>query len=181
MKKWIRSWICFSAFESILEVISKDCLILLESTVPIGTTHRLYDLLNNSIPSSINVELAYCPERVMPGNILQELVANDRIVGGVNNGSTISALAFYKQFVLGNVYSTNAKTAEMVKLAENSYRDLNIAFANELSIICDQNKIDVWELIKLANYHPRVDILNPGAGVGGHCIAVDPWFDTSKF
>jgi UDP-N-acetyl-D-mannosaminuronic acid dehydrogenase len=125
------------------------------------------------------VAIAYCPERVLPGNILRELVENDRVVGGIDQKSTERAAAFYRSFVAGAVLETTAKTAEMTKLTENSFRDVNIAFANELSMLCDQFGIDVWELIGLANRHPRVNILKPGCGVGGHCIAVDPWFIVS--
>jgi UDP-N-acetyl-D-mannosaminuronic acid dehydrogenase len=125
--------------------------------------------------------IAYCPERVLPGKILYELEHNDRVIGGLDEKSTEKAIEFYSLFVKGNLHKTNSKTAEMCKLVENAYRDLNIAFANELSIICDKLGIDVWELIELANKHPRVNILKPGVGVGGHCIAVDPWFIVSKF
>jgi UDP-N-acetyl-D-mannosaminuronic acid dehydrogenase len=125
--------------------------------------------------------ISYCPERVLPGKILYELQHNDRIIGGINSASTAKAVAFYSQFVQGKLYETNAKTAEMCKLVENSFRDLNIAFANELSMICDTAGINVWELITMANRHPRVKILNPGPGVGGHCIAVDPWFLVDSF
>src|SRR5690554_7186897 len=127
------------------------------------------------------LHIAYCPERVLPGNVMYELVNNDRVVGGVDDFSTKKAGAFYQGFVTGEIHQTNSRTAEMCKLVENSSRDVQIAFANELSIICDRANINVWELIRLANKHPRVNILQPGTGVGGHCIAVDPWFIVSEF
>ena len=127
------------------------------------------------------IHIAHCPERVLPGNIIYELGHNDRVIGGIDETATAKAIAFYKRFVKGDLHATNAKTAEMCKLMENSYRDINIAIANELSIICEKAGINVWELISLANKHPRVNILQPGAGVGGHCIAVDPWFVVSEF
>jgi UDP-N-acetyl-D-mannosaminuronic acid dehydrogenase len=125
--------------------------------------------------------IAYCPERVLPGNVMNELVNNDRVIGGIDEVSTDKAIAFYRQFVKGELHSTNARTAELCKLTENSSRDVQIAFANELSLICDKSQIDVWELIRLANKHPRVNILQPGCGVGGHCIAVDPYFIVAEF
>ena len=125
--------------------------------------------------------IAYCPERVLPGNVIYELVHNDRVIGGINEASTDKAIEFYSHFVQGTLHRTNCKTAEMCKLTENSSRDVQIAFANELSLICDKAGINVWELISLANKHPRVNILQPGCGVGGHCIAVDPYFITSNF
>ena len=131
--------------------------------------------LEKGIDTSL-LNIAYCPERVLPGNVMNELISNDRVVGGLNAKSTRIVADFYRQFVEGNIFETDAKTAELCKLTENSFRDVNLAFANELSLICDKEKIDVWNLIKLANQHPRVDILAPGTGVGGHCIAVDPWF-----
>ena len=127
------------------------------------------------------IHIAYCPERVLPGNVMHELVHNDRVIGGIDKESTQKAVAFYRQFVKGELHETNARTAEMCKLTENSSRDVQIAFANELSLICDKAGIDVWELIRLANKHPRVNILQPGCGVGGHCIAVDPYFITSDY
>ena len=127
------------------------------------------------------INIAYCPERVLPGNIMYELIHNDRVIGGINEDSTNAAILFYKNFVKGKLYPTNARTAEMCKLVENSSRDAQIAFANELSLICDKANINVWELIELANKHPRVNILNPSCGVGGHCIAVDRWFIASQF
>ena len=124
--------------------------------------------------------IAYCPERVIPGNIMKELIENPRVIGGVNKQSTYQASEFYQTFVTGEILETEAKTAEMCKLVENGFRDVNIAFANELSLLCDKNGVNVWDLIKLANHHPRVDILQPGTGVGGHCVAVDPWFLVSE-
>ena len=165
-----------SATESITPYIKKNNLIILESTSPVGTTEQVEKKLKENGIDTSEIFIAHCPERVLPGNIMNELVENDRIVGGINKKSTKAAASFYETFVKGNVYSTDCRTAELAKLAENSFGDVNIAFANELSIICDKLEIDVWELIKLTNKHPRVDILNPGAGVGGHCIAVDPWF-----
>ena len=127
------------------------------------------------------INIAYCPERVLPGNVMHELVENDRVIGGVDEASTLKAISFYSKYVKGELHGTNARTAEMCKLVENSSRDSQIAFANELSIICDKADINVWELINLANKHPRVNILQPGCGVGGHCIAVDPYFIVSNF
>lgn len=165
-----------SATRSIANLIKPGDLIILESTSPVGTTEKMADLLS-SLGVDINkIFIAHCPERVLPGKILYELVHNDRIVGGINPISTEKACAFYKVFVKGEVLQTNARTAELCKLSENAYRDVNIAFANELSMVCEDLNIDVWELRKLANHHPRVNILEPGCGVGGHCIAVDPWF-----
>lgn len=155
-------------------------LIILESTSPVGTTEKIQKILSNYTANLEDIHIAYCPERVLPGKIMTEIVENDRIVGGINSVSTKKIKEFYSSFVKGKIFGTDAKTAEMCKLAENSFRDLNIAFANELSIICENNEIDVWNLISLANKHPRVNILNPGAGVGGHCIAVDPWFIISE-
>ncbi len=148
-------------------------LILLESTCPIGTTHKIARELEKVCP---DVYVAYCPERVFPGNILYELIQNDRVVGGVNDASTVKAMEFYQSFTCGDIVATDVRTAEAVKLAENVYRDINIAYANELSMIADRLNLNIKELILLANKHPRVQILNPGIGVGGHCIAVDPWF-----
>lgn len=163
---------------SIAPFVKPGNLIILESTSPVGTTDNCVAkiLMKEGHDTEHDICVAHCPERVLPGRILIELIQNDRIVGGINPKSTAAAATFYEEFVNGEVLKTNAKTAEMSKLAENSCRDVNIAFANELSIICDQEKIDVWELIQLANRHPRVNILKPGPGVGGHCIAVDPWF-----
>lgn len=153
-------------------------LVILESTSPVGTTeHTVARILReDGHEVGKDVHVAHCPERVLPGRILIELVENDRIVGGINSTSTEKAASFYRSFVRGEVLETNAATAEMAKLTENAFRDVNIAFANEMSIICDTLGIDIWDLINLANRHPRVNILQPGPGVGGHCIAVDPWF-----
>jgi UDP-N-acetyl-D-mannosaminuronic acid dehydrogenase len=151
-------------------------LVVLESTSPIGTTEKIKKILMQSGVAESDFALAYCPERVLPGRIIDELIANDRIVGGINDKSADMAANFYSSFVKGKIHKTSAKTAEMCKLAENSFRDVNLAFANEISMLCDNESIDVWELVNLANKHPRVNILKPGAGVGGHCIAVDPWF-----
>jgi UDP-N-acetyl-D-mannosaminuronic acid dehydrogenase len=167
-----------SATRLISPYVKPGNLVILESTSPVGTTHEMVAGILKETGHDIEHEVfvAHCPERVLPGRILTELVENDRIVGGINRQSTEKAVAFYKLFVRGEVLATDARTAELTKLTENSFRDVNIAFANELSLICDQEGIDVWELIALANRHPRVNILNPGPGVGGHCIAVDPWF-----
>lgn len=179
-----------AAARSIAPVLAKGNLVILESTSPVGTTDQLAEWLaaarpDLSFPQAAgevaDVQVAYCPERVLPGRVVHELVANDRVIGGMSKAATEMAAALYRTFVEGDLVPTNARTAEMCKLTENSFRDVNIAFANELSIICDSLGINVWELISLANRHPRVNILQPGAGVGGHCIAVDPWFivDTS--
>lgn len=174
-----------AAAESIAPVLQAGNLVVLESTSPVGTTERLSDWLalyrpDLSFPqqagNKADIKVAHCPERVLPGYVLQELVSNDRVIGGLSDACSEAACELYKVFVKGECIVTNARTAEMAKLTENSFRDVNIAFANELSIICDKLKINVWELIKLSNRHPRVNILNPGPGVGGHCIAVDPWF-----
>ena len=171
-----------SSAKAISKVIQKNQMILIESTCPVGTTRKVASLIENITNlSQKDFCVAYCPERVLPGNILSELIDNDRVVGGISETDSLKAKIFYKTFCKGKVHETKAETAELVKLTENSYRDVNIAFANELSIICSSLKIDVSELISLANYHPRVNILNPGAGVGGHCIAVDPWFIVSQF
>jgi len=168
------------AAKTIAPIIKKGNLIILESTSPVGATEDLIKELEDNGAETDGVHICYCPERVLPGNIMHELVFNDRIIGGVNTESAIAGKKFYELFVKGEVSTTNARTAEMCKLVENSYRDVNIAFANEISIICNSEGIDPWELISLANKHPRVDILQPGVGVGGHCIAVDPWFIVSK-
>ncbi|GAB6077209.1 UDP-N-acetyl-D-mannosamine dehydrogenase [Desulfurobacterium crinifex] len=166
-----------SATRMILPYLEEDNLVIIESTSPIGTTERMYDLIISERPElKGKIYMAYCPERVLPGKILYELQYNDRVIGGINQESAKKAKEFYSLFVKGELHETNAKTAEMCKLVENAYRDVNIAFANELSLICDKAGINVWELIELANKHPRVNILQPGVGVGGHCIAVDPWF-----
>jgi UDP-N-acetyl-D-mannosaminuronic acid dehydrogenase len=171
-----------AATEGILPLLKQGDLYIIESTSPVGTTERMRDFILSRRPElKDNLYIAYCPERVLPGNVMYELVHNDRVIGGVNQESTEKATAFYHQFVKGELHQTNARTAEMCKLTENSSRDVQIAFANELSLICDKANIDVWELIHLANKHPRVNILQPGSGVGGHCIAVDPYFITSEF
>lgn len=193
-----------SATKAIASFVKEGDIVILESTSPVGTTELVAKTLAESRPelfdnSTSNIHeipqergqnsklfIAHCPERVLPGHIMRELVENDRIVGGITPEATAKTVEFYETFVSGAVLSTDARTAEMAKLTENSFRDTNIAFANELSMLCDKFDINVWELISLANRHPRVNILNPGAGVGGHCIAVDPWFivhaggDTAK-
>lgn len=169
-----------SATRSIAPFIKKGNIIILESTSPVGTTEQMVDFLKEEGVDTGSVYVAHCPERVLPGRIMIELVENARIVGGVTPEATKKTVEFYKTFVEGKVLETDARTAEMAKLTENSSRDVQIAFANELSVLCDKFEIDVWELIRLANHHPRVNILNPGAGVGGHCIAVDPWFIVDK-
>ena len=163
-----------SATNSMLHILKSGDLVILESTSPVGTSDQISKIIADAGVKDVLV--AYCPERVLPGNTLVELLENDRVVGGVSAGATEKAAEFYKTFVNGKILKTKANVAEMCKLVENSYRDLNIAFANELSVICKNENIDVWELIDLANHHPRVDIMQPGVGVGGHCIAVDPWF-----
>ncbi len=169
-----------AATRAIIPVLAEGDLVILESTSPPGTTERVAELVREARPalfeSATPPLFAHCPERVLPGRILVELVENDRIVGGLDEAATEAAAAFYRRFVTGQVIETNARTAEMAKLVENSFRDVNIAFANELSVLAHDMDIDVWELIRIANHHPRVDILQPGPGVGGHCIAVDPWF-----
>ena len=167
-----------AATRALLPLLRPGNLVLLESTCPVGTTDELVAtiLAETGYAPGEDFHVAYCPERVLPGRILTELVENDRIVGGVTPASTEVAVAFYEGFVRGEVVPTDARTAEMVKLTENSFRDVNIAFANELSMMCAKLGVSVWELIRLANRHPRVSILQPGPGVGGHCIAVDPWF-----
>ncbi|WP_038249447.1 UDP-N-acetyl-D-mannosamine dehydrogenase [Ghiorsea bivora] len=169
-----------SATKAIAPYIRKGNLILLESTSPVGTTDKMAQVLQNEGVDINEVYIAHSPERVLPGHIMRELVENDRVVGGINDESTKVAAEFYRTFVEGTVLETNAKTAEMAKLTENSFRDVNIAFANELSMLCDDLDIDTRELIALANRHPRVNVLNPGCGVGGHCISVDPWFIVDK-
>ena len=178
-----------AAARSIAPVLEKGNLVVLESTSPVGTTEEMSIWLADARPDltfphqagdTADIQIAYCPERVLPGRILEELVDNDRVVGGLSLKATEMAIALYQTFVKGECIATNARTAEMSKLTENAFRDVNIAFANELSLISDQLDIDVWELISLANRHPRVNILQPGPGVGGHCIAVDPWFIVDK-
>lgn len=171
-----------AAVSKITPTLEKGALVILESTSPVGTTRLIEKQIYKDRPElEGHIFIAYCPERVLPGNILYELKHNDRAIGGINKVSTQKAIDFYKHFVVGTLHPTNAKTAEMVKLVENASRDNQIAFANELSIICDKAGINVWDMIALANKHPRVNILNPGTGVGGHCIAVDPWFIVSEF
>jgi UDP-N-acetyl-D-mannosaminuronic acid dehydrogenase len=171
-----------AATNGVIPLLKEGDLYIIESTSPIGTTEKMMNLIYTSRPELRDkIHIAYCPERVLPGNVMHELVHNDRVIGGVNEGSTQRALGFYKNYVKGELHATNARTAEMCKLVENSSRDVQIAFANELSLICDKAGIDVWELIHLANKHPRVNILQPGCGVGGHCIAVDPYFITADF
>jgi UDP-N-acetyl-D-mannosaminuronic acid dehydrogenase len=175
----------FAAARSVAPHLQSGNLIILESTCPVGTTEDIRDLMagmrpdlrfpNDDTPDA-DVFIAYCPERVLPGRILIELVQNDRCIGGLTPASAVAARQFYETFVRGECFETDARTAEMVKLTENAFRDTNIAFANELSMICDRLDIDVWDVIDFANRHPRVNILKPGPGVGGHCIAVDPWF-----
>lgn len=171
-----------SATRMVLPLLKEGDLYVIESTSPVGTTEYMADIIFSERPELRGkIYIAYCPERVLPGNIIYELVHNDRVIGGIDEVSTEKAISFYKQFVKGELHATNCKTAEMCKLTENSSRDVQIAFANELSYICDKVGINVWELIKLANKHPRVNILQPGCGVGGHCIAVDPYFITSAY
>src|SRR5688572_5896801 len=174
-----------AATTSIAPVLKKGDLVILESTSPVGTTEQLAQWLADARPDlsfphqaaeQADVNVAYCPERVLPGKVVHELVSNDRVIGGMTRRCSQRATELYQAFVEADCIPTSARTAEMCKLTENSFRDVNIAFANELSIICDKLGINVWELIKLANRHPRVNILQPGPGVGGHCIAVDPWF-----
>ena len=171
-----------SATKNILPFLKEGDLYIIESTSPIGTTEKMMNLIYGERPElKGKLNIAYCPERVLPGNVMHELVHNDRVIGGIDENSSHKALNFYKQFVKGKLYITNSRTAEMCKLIENSSRDVQIAFANELSLICDKADVNVWELIKLANKHPRVNILQPGCGVGGHCIAVDPYFIVSDY
>lgn len=178
-----------SASKAIAPVLKKGDLVILESTSPVGATEQMAEWMAQARPDltfpqthgeESDIRVAHCPERVLPGHVLRELVQNDRVIGGMTAKCSEKAAALYKTFVEGECVITNARTAEMCKLTENSFRDVNIAFANELSIICDKLDINVWELIRLANRHPRVNILQPGPGVGGHCIAVDPWFIVSK-
>lgn len=171
-----------AATKAIIPLLKQDDLYIIESTSPIGTTEKMTHLIYSERPElEGKLSIAYCPERVLPGNVMYELVHNDRVIGGIDETSTEKAIAFYRQFIKGNLHKTNARTAEMCKLVENSSRDVQIAFANELSLICDKANINVWELISLANKHPRVNILQPGAGVGGHCIAVDPYFIVADY
>jgi UDP-N-acetyl-D-mannosaminuronic acid dehydrogenase len=178
-----------AATKSIAPVLKKGDLVILESTSPVGTTEKMAEWLSAARPDltfpqqigeESDISVAYCPERVLPGRVVHELVNNDRVIGGLTRRCSKRATDLYKSFVKGECFETTARTAEMCKLTENAFRDVNIAFANELSIICDELKINVWELIRLANRHPRVSVLQPGPGVGGHCIAVDPWFIVSE-
>ena len=171
-----------AATRAVIPFLKQGDLFVIESTSPVGTTESMMEIIYGERPElKDKIYIAYCPERVLPGNVIYELIHNDRVIGGVNPESTEKAIEFYSQFVQGTLHKTNARTAEMCKLTENSSRDVQIAFANELSIICDKADINVWELISLANKHPRVNILQPGCGVGGHCIAVDPYFITADF
>ncbi|MFS8974648.1 UDP-N-acetyl-D-mannosamine dehydrogenase [Cupriavidus necator] len=178
-----------AAAESIAPVLQPGNIVVLESTSPVGTTEQMVEWLAACRPdlrfpregeSVVDINVAYCPERVLPGQVVRELVENDRIIGGLTRACSDRAMELYRVFVSGDLLVTNARTAEMGKLTENAYRDVNIAFANELSMICERIGVDVWELIRLANHHPRVNVLQPGCGVGGHCIAVDPWFIVDK-
>ena len=169
-----------AATQSIASYVKDGDMVILESTSPVGTTQKMAEVLSEAGVDIAGIYIAYCPERVLPGKIMTELVENDRVVGGLTLEATQRVSSFYRTFVRGAVLETDAKTAEMCKLTENSFRDVNIGFANELSLICAKDGINVWDLIKLANRHPRVNILQPGAGVGGHCIAVDPWFIVAR-
>lgn len=171
-----------SATRMVIPFLREGNLFVIESTSPVMTTEKMAELIFKERPElKDKIYIAYCPERVLPGNVLYELEHNDRVIGGIDPASSEKAIEFYAQFVKGKLHTTNARTAEMCKLTENSSRDAQIAFANELSMICDKADINIWELIELANKHPRVNILQPGCGVGGHCIAVDPWFIVSDF
>lgn len=171
-----------SATKTVIPFLKEGDLFIIESTSPVGTTEKMAELIFAERPElKGHIHIAYCPERVLPGNVIFELVNNDRVIGGIDDASADAAADFYGKFVTGHLYKTNCRTAEMCKLVENSSRDVQIAFANELSMICEKAGINVWELISLANKHPRVNILQPGCGVGGHCIAVDPYFISSAF
>ena len=171
-----------AATRTVIPYLKEGDVFIIESTSPVGTTGDMTNLIFTERPElQGRIYVAYCPERVLPGNVIHELIHNDRVIGGMDEDSTEKAAAFYRHFVKGELHKTDCKTAEMCKLTENSSRDVQIAFANELSLICDKAGINVWELIRLANKHPRVNILQPGCGVGGHCIAVDPYFITSEF
>jgi UDP-N-acetyl-D-mannosaminuronic acid dehydrogenase len=178
-----------AASRSVARVLRSGNVVILESTAPVGATEKMCRWMAEERPElsfpdtrgeKADIRVAHCPERVLPGKVLRELVENDRVIGGITERCTEAAAAIYTMFVNGKLVHTDVRTAELCKLAENAYRDVNIAFANELSLLCDRYAIDVWELIELANRHPRVNILQPGAGVGGHCIAVDPWFIISQ-
>ena len=171
-----------SATKTVIPFLKEGDLFIIESTSPVGTTEKMAELIFAERPElKGRIHIAYCPERVLPGNVIYELVNNDRVIGGIDDASADAAAEFYGKFVNGQLHKTNCRTAEMCKLVENSSRDVQIAFANELSMICEKAAINVWELISLANKHPRVNILQPGCGVGGHCIAVDPYFISSAF
>ena len=171
-----------SATKTVIPFLKEGDLFVIESTSPVGTTEKMAELIFAERPElKGRIHIAYCPERVLPGNVIFELVNNDRVIGGIDDASADAAAEFYGKFVTGQLHKTNCRTAEMCKLVENSSRDVQIAFANELSMICEKAGINVWELISLANKHPRVNILQPGCGVGGHCIAVDPYFISSAF
>lgn len=171
-----------SATKTVIPLLKEGDLFIIESTSPVGTTEKMAELIFAERPElKGRIHIAYCPERVLPGNVIFELVNNDRVIGGIDDASADAAAEFYGKFVTGQLHKTNCRTAEMCKLVENSSRDVQIAFANELSMICEKAGINVWELISLANKHPRVNILQPGCGVGGHCIAVDPYFISSAF
>ena len=171
-----------AATRAVLPLLKEGDLYVIESTSPVGTTEMMARIIFAERPElEGKIFIAYCPERVLPGNVIYERVHNERVIGGLNPETTDKAIEFYSRFVKGTLHKTNARTAEMCKLTENSSRDVQIAFANELSLICDKAGINVWELINLANKHPRVNILQPGCGVGGHCIAVDPYFITAEF
>lgn len=171
-----------TATQTVIPLLKEGDLYIIESTSPIGTTEAMAEIIFAERPELENkIHIAYCPERVLPGNIVYELIHNDRVIGGLTPEATEKAIGFYAQFVKGTLHKTDARTAEMCKLTENASRDVQIAFSNELSLICDKAGINVWELINLANKHPRVNILQPGSGVGGHCIAVDPYFITADF
>ncbi len=171
-----------AATRAVIPLLKEGDLYVIESTSPVGTTEQMAKLIFSERPElEGKIYIAYCPERVLPGNVIYELIHNDRVIGGLDEAATKKAQEFYGQFVKGTLHPTNARTAEMCKLTENSSRDVQIAFANELSLICDKAGINVWDLINLANKHPRVNILQPGCGVGGHCIAVDPYFITADF
>ena len=171
-----------SATKTVIPLLKEGDLFIIESTSPVGTTEKMAELIFAERPElKGRIHIAYCPERVLPGNVIFELVNNDRVIGGIDDASADAAAEFYGKFVTGQLHKTNCRTEEMCKLVENSSRDVQIAFANELSMICEKAGINVWELISLANKHPRVNILQPGCGVGGHCIAVDPYFISSAF
>lgn len=171
-----------NATRAVIPFLKEGNLFIIESTSPVGTTEKMKNIIFEERPELENkIYISYCPERVLPGKVIYELEHNDRVIGGINSESAAITKEFYRKIVSSNLYITNSQTAEMCKLVENSSRDVSIAFANELSMICEKANINVWELISLANKHPRVNILNPGTGVGGHCIAVDPWFIVADY